>query len=128
MAAACLAIRCLKKFHPKLRNHGEGPGRGLLRDYECCVCQYFRAVEVRIRDVYIWPRDPGHLRLSSLVTAAQAGESWKTILVSIPSALSLGDTHHSLNILTSNQAKNGVLKPLKGIFSQSNLLTDVSSQ
>ena len=71
---------------------GEGPGRGLLRDYECCVCQYFGAVEVRIRDVYIWPRDPGHLRLSSLVTAAQAGESWKTILVSIPSALSLGDT------------------------------------
>ena len=52
-------------------------------DHVVCVCQYFRAVEVRIRDVYIWPRDPGDLRLSSLVTAAQAGESWKTILVSI---------------------------------------------
>ena len=24
----------MKKFHPKVRNHGEGPSRGLLRDYE----------------------------------------------------------------------------------------------
>ena len=39
-----------------------------------------------------------------------------------------GHGYHSLNILTSKQAKNGVLKPLKGIFSQSNPLTDVSSQ
>ena len=24
----------MKKFHPKVRKHGEGPSRGLLRDYE----------------------------------------------------------------------------------------------
>ena len=35
---------CFKKFHPKVRNHGEGPSRGLVRDCTTSPINLFAAL------------------------------------------------------------------------------------